>query len=415
MANILLITDYYPPRESIATNRMKAFEKYLSQMGHTMFVITLGKKYACEVDNKTTVYYCTDDDWLKPFDTNVKESAISHYLKCAFNIGYGRVHLFSDSWVKNIVKTATNIIGEQAIDVMITSYPSIATMVAGRKIKELAPDIKWIMDMRDAVWTPGNNNFIRNKLERITKDCINLCDCITSVSYPQLANYKRYTSRDIIFEIIYNGYDFDVPNLPNNDRHNFNILYTGNFYGARSPRNFIDAFEKCIKKHNLRNVCLEIIGNNSVVSFRDSLKDYVKETDRMDYSALVEYCANYGDLLLLVIPKSQEKGVYTGKLFDYIGIGKPILGLVPKDDVAADLINKAGNGYFAENENIEEVEDAIYRAYLDWKNNNVPEIDKTLQKSYHRQIQVAKLDELIQKLMLDDKYGMCMEKHDEEL
>lgn len=167
MANILLITDYYPPRKSIATNRMKAFEKYLSAAGHKVFVITLGDKPACVVENTTTVYYCTDNDWLKILDTNVKESAIRHYLKCAFNIAYSSVHTYSDSWVKNIIKTAREIIGAQKIDVMITSYPSIATMVAGEKIKELFPDIKWIMDMRDAVWTPNNNLFIRGRYYKV--------------------------------------------------------------------------------------------------------------------------------------------------------------------------------------------------------------------------------------------------------
>lgn len=403
MANILLITDYYPPRKSIASNRMKAFEKYLSEAGHKVFVITLGDKSACVVENSTTVYYCTGDGWLKAFDTNMKESAIRHYLKCAFNIIFTSVYVYSDAWVRNIIKTYRDIIQEQQIDVMITSYPSIATMVAGREIKSLSPDIKWTMDMRDAVWTPGNNDFIRNKLINITKECLKVCDGVTAVSKPQLDQYVEYTDRDILFEIVHNGYDFDVPNFQKSNSDSFNILYTGNFYGARSPKNFMEAFEKCIKKHNLNDLCFEIIGNNSIVSFSDSIKDVVKETDRMDYKALVEYCGNHGDLLLVVIPKSQEKGVYTGKLFDYIGIGKPILGLVPEDDVAAALIKQAGNGYVAENENIEEIEEAIYAAYMDWKNNHIPSIDKNIQRAYHRREQVAKLDNLISVLLEKDR------------
>ena len=49
-------------------------------------------------------------------------------------------------------------------------------------------------------------------------------------------------------------------------------------------------------------------------------------------------------LLLLLWNDPREKGVYTGKLFEYIGAGRPILAIGPSDNVAAELIveRKAG-------------------------------------------------------------------------
>jgi len=398
MANILLITDYYPPRKSIATNRMKAFEKYLSQMGHRMFVITLGAKEKSIVEGTTTVFYCQDSDAIKKLDTSIKESALKHYFKCAWNIFCNNIHLYSASWVKSIVSIAETVIKNNNIDVMITSYPSIGTMVAGEKIKGKYPNIKWIMDMRDAVWTPGNSEFVRNKMVGITQKSMAVCDAVTSVSNPQLQQYQKYNTRNIVFAVINNGYDFEVPKINGTIHDSFKIVYTGNFYGARSPQNFLIAFERFVRNSNINDAHFEIIGNGSVVRFNDNLLEYVTEKPRLEYGELVKYCADCADLLLVVIPKSQEQGVYTGKLFDYIGIGKPILGLVPKDDVAAELISRAGNGYIAENENIDEIEEAIYKAYTDWKNNNVPQINKDIQETYHRRIQVAKLDRLLQRL-----------------
>lgn len=399
MANILLITDYYPPRKSIATNRMKAFEKYLSEAGHKIFVITLGDKTDCVVENTTTVYYCTNDDWLKYLDTDMKESVISHYLKCAFNIIYGSVHLYSDSWVNNIIKTVRDIIIEWKIDVMITSYPTIAPMVAGRKIKELAPDIKWIMDMRDAVWTPNNNRLIRKRLISITKNVAASCDGLMAVSAPHIDEYKKIVGRIAHMALVTNGYDFDSPSIKvMGNSEVFQIAFTGNFYGALSPHNFFIALSKLVKERNITDIRFIVIGNHSILNIPNDITSFVIEKDYMEYSELISYCANIIDLLMLVIPKARERGIYTGKLFDYIGIGKPILGLVPKDDVAAELIMQAGNGYIAENENVDEIEEAIYKAYIDWKNHTVPEIDKSVQESCHRRVQVAKLDELIQRL-----------------
>ena len=399
MANILLITDYYPPRKSIATNRMKSFEKYLSQMGHKMFVITLGDKDSCIVDGTTTVYYCQDSAAIKKFDTNIKESAWKHYLKCAWNIAFSNMYLYSTSWVKNIVGAANEIVQNNHIDVMITSYPTIGTMVAGEKIKAKYPNIKWIMDMRDAVWTPGDNNRIRERAINITKKCMNVCDAILAVSAPQIAQYEKYANCEKIYEIIRNGYDFDVPEINKKSNNVFNVVYTGNFYGARSPQQFLVAFERFVTNHGINDARFEIIGNGSVVHLNNKLQEVVTEKSRLEYEDLVEYCADCADLLLVVIPKSQEQGVYTGKLFDYIGIGEPILGLVPKDDVAAELIVQAGNGYIAENENVEEIEAAIFKAYTDWKNNTVPIIDKSVQESCHRRVQVAKLDSLIRQFL----------------
>ena len=46
------------------------------------------------------------------------------------------------------------------------------------------------------------------------------------------------------------------------------------------------------------------------------------------------------DFNLFVHPRSERKGVYTGKLFDYISAAKPILACVDKDDVAAKMIEE---------------------------------------------------------------------------
>ena len=400
MANILLITDYYPPRKSIATNRMKAFEKYLSQMGHKMFVITLGDKENCIVDGTTTVYYCQDSDAIKKLDTSIKESAWKHYLKCAWNIFCNNIHLYSSSWVKSIVSVAEKLIQNNNIDLMITSYPTIGTMVAGEKIKAKYPNIKWIMDMRDAVWTPVNSTYVKNKMMRVANECAKKCDAIVAVSQPHLDMYNKMVSDTTKSIVITNGYDFDVPIINSSSRCEiFNIAFTGNFYGSLSPHYFFIALRNLLRKRKIDDIRFKVVGNHSVLSVPDEIKHFVEEYDYMEYSRLIKYCADNISLLMLVIPRVRERGIYTGKLFDYIGIGKPILGLVPKDDVAAELITQAGNGYIAENENVDEIEAAIYKAYTDWKNNNVPRINKEIQETYHRRVQVAKLDKLINELL----------------
>lgn len=146
-----------------------------------------------------------------------------------------------------------------------------------------------------------------------------------------------------------------------------------------------------IKKKNIGNIYVEIIGNNSPVNIPQSISKYILEQDRMEYSDLIKYMYSKADLLLLISPSDIEEGVYTGKLFDYIGVGRPILGLVPKNDVAAKLIEKSKVGYLAENENVVDVMAAIERAYNDWKNKKILIADKEVIKEHHRKSQVRRL------------------------
>lgn len=397
MANIMLITEYYPPRKSIASNRMEAFANYLTEFGHKVYVITLGDKKE-HISGGVDVFRCVDNDLFRLANTNKVENKYKHYAKCIFNILLSSFKVYSKRWVAEVIDCANSICKSLPIDVMITSYPSIGSIVAGNAIKKVFPQIKWIADMRDAVWTSENNRIVRNKLCAITKDCLNEADAILAVSEPQRCKYMVMTGKSCY--TVRNGYNF-LPMFYEkyNKGSNFVVMYTGNFYGARSPQNFLHACENLIDKKLIPRFRFEIIGNHSVVEIDGSLKGRVVLKDRMEYDDLIEYCCKNADLLLVVIPKSREEGVYTGKLFDYVGIGKPILGLVPSHDVAAQLITDMRNGYLSENEDIKGIEDAILKAYEDWNTNKRKLPEKEIVMSCHRRETVRQLNSIIDDLL----------------
>ena len=62
-------------------------------------------------------------------------------------------------------------------------------------------------------------------------------------------------------------------------------------------------------------------------------------------------------LLLLMWNHPGEEGVYTGKLFDYLAAGRPILMIGYPDGVAADLIRSRSAGFVAPT--VEDVSAAI--------------------------------------------------------
>ena len=394
MKKILIISNFYLPQKHIAVTRIISFAKYFYEFGYDVTVLTKGVENEFISTDGINIYYVTNKSMISKFDTNKKEAKIIHYLKCIYNIIFTNIFFDEEAgWRKEAIKKIREICINQSFDYILSSAPPISSHIIASEIKQKYPSIKWISDMRDALWSPNYPDNLRNRLLKKSKEILQNCDLLLSVSYPQLLKYRKITNDKINCLEIRNGYDYDTELIrcSRNVKDKFTILYTGNFYGPRNPKNFFKALEMLIKKKSIRNIYVEIIGNNSPISIPHSISNYIQEQDKMEYMDLIKYMCSNADLLLLISPSNIEKGVYTGKLFDYIGTGKPILGLVPKDDVAAKLIEKSKVGYLAENENIVDIMAEIERAYNDWKNKKILIADTKTIKEHHRREQVNRL------------------------
>src|SRR5690606_6053816 len=61
-------------------------------------------------------------------------------------------------------------------------------------------------------------------------------------------------------------------------------------------------------------------------------------------------------LLMVVDNVSDNKGILTGKLFDYMGAGKPIIALGPRDGEVEDIIRDSASGWYVEYEDTEKMD-----------------------------------------------------------
>ena len=307
MKKILLITNYFYPKTSVATNRMVAFAKYLNYFGYKVYVVTDDNEDRKIINNDIDITYVKDNSMFRTLDTNIKENMFLHYIKCMYNIIFNNLNLISNNWINKVVNVSQQIINENNIDIIISSYPSIENIVIGSRLKEKNKYIYWIADMRDALWTTSVSEKIRNNLLRIGKVYLNNADGILGVSKPQVDGYKKFLMNNkIAFCEVRNGFDFNVK-LNNNSlvkKEYFNIVYAGIFYGDRKPDNFFKALENII---NNKNIHVTIIGNSAPIHIPNLLKENIYELDRMNYNDLIEYMQNEADALLMISPKSVEK------------------------------------------------------------------------------------------------------------
>jgi hypothetical protein len=141
----------------------------------------------------------------------------------------------------------------------------------------------------------------------------------------------------------------------------------------------------------------EIVGAHQNFSIPKEISDKVKLLEPLKYFAAIEKMATL-DANVIIHPRSKQKGVFTGKLFDYISVQKPVLAFVDKEDVAAKLIEEFDCGYTAEFSETSENKHIIFQAYLDWKNHQIKFASDEQVQSLHRKKQVEKLNHLISKL-----------------
>jgi hypothetical protein len=133
---------------------------------------------------------------------------------------------------------------------------------------------------------------------------------------------------------------------PSNPR--FTILYAGTFYQSRSARPVLQALAR-LKSNGSRpprGITLLVMGVAS--------DEVLREAERLDVRAWVEVLdfqpyaeamrrMQAADLLLLVVGDTHG-GLIPAKLFDYLAVRRPILGIGPRGSEAEGILREAGAG-----------------------------------------------------------------------
>ncbi|NMC99606.1 MAG: glycosyltransferase family 4 protein, partial [Bacteroidales bacterium] len=135
----------------------------------------------------------------------------------------------------------------------------------------------------------------------------------------------------------------------------------------------------------------------SGVKIPDELFAFVERYDKVPYNDAINIIQN-ADGLLLIHPPTAYRGVYTGKLFDYLGAMRPIIAVVDKTDVAAELIKDCNAGFVADFNDIDEIKTAITETYKLWLNKQTLAYNQELILMHHRAYQVKILEHLIRQL-----------------
>jgi glycosyltransferase involved in cell wall biosynthesis len=375
MKKVLIITYYWPPSGGAGVQRWLKFAKYLPELGWQPVILTVDPEYASypqldeslskEVGPDCLVYTTKSFELYNlyklvsgkkevPYGGFANESKeglfqkFSKFLRGNFLLPDPR-----KGWNKYALKKAAGLIREFKIDTVVTTSPPHSTQLIGLKLKQQF-NIRWIADLRDP-WTDiyYYNQFKHTALAlRIDKnyerEVIEKADVLITVSEDVKRIFAEKSELPIAAKtvVIPNGYDeddFRLTNLPTETKKV--ITYTGTISEAYEVDGFLKALSGLDEKLKSQ-VLLRFVGKvpPSVEQKFRSTGLELELVGYVDHPKSIEYLLR-SDLLLLVIPKvKNNRGILTGKFFEYLASGKPILAIGPTDGDLAKMIQETESG-----------------------------------------------------------------------
>ncbi|MDX6403365.1 MAG: hypothetical protein QOH70_820 [Blastocatellia bacterium] len=134
---------------------------------------------------------------------------------------------------------------------------------------------------------------------------------------------------------------------PNEESRTITVRHTGEFYGPRTPKPLVKTLRSIVSEGllSLDGVCFELIGHTDPVTLtnlgiEDLPQGLVRFRPPVSYQESCSLAAAANGLVIIDAPAA--KSVFLpSKLIEYVGVGRPILGITPPG-AAANLIKELG-------------------------------------------------------------------------
>ena len=315
-------------------------------------------------------------------------------------------------WANKAITKAREILKENEFDLIFVTAPPFSTVNMAVKLKKEF-DLPLVIDYRDlwfgnqfAFYPTPFHKYIHKKMEYAA---LKAADKITATNRKMkekiINKYQFLTFEDIY--IISHGFDpADFENLKEEKKPNTKmwLTYSGIFYEFITPKYFLKAFKKLtLERPDIAaNIELHFIGflrgENRKLIRKLELREFVKEFGYLDHSeALTKLMAS--DFLWLMVGRGRNADtVSSGKLYEYFGTRKPILGFLPEGALKSALAEYKAS-ITAEPDDIEGIKNAIMRAYELYSEGKIPEPDEEYIQKHRRDFLTEQLTKQFQFLV----------------
>jgi glycosyltransferase involved in cell wall biosynthesis len=298
-------------------------------------------------------------------------------------------------WIKPSIQFLNNYLIDNNVDAIVSTGPphSMHLIALGIKKKLKVP---WLADFRDP-WTDIDfyhdlkiSAYADRKHKKLELQAITGCDAMVVVSREMKENYEKMGGHNV--HLITNGFDpDDMTEETVVQDTKFSIAHVGSLPPNRNPTVLWKALsELCGLLPNFRDdLVIKLAGNvdQSVLNDLEQL-GLTGQMNRIEYvphDQVIIMLKQSAVLLLAINNSPNAKGILTGKFFEYLAAGRPILAIGPADGDLAQILTDSGAGEILGYHDLEGMKKIIHSMYNKFINKeltvNPNGIDKYSRKS----------------------------------
>ncbi len=385
MRRVLFILYYFPPSGGPGVQRGLKFIRYLPEFGWQPVVLTVREDAAFPVRDASLMQelpeglivrrsYCpelygayralTGRRATQSLDITSQSRAegglrrrLMRWIRGTFFIPDGRM-----GWLPFGIRQGTRMIRDYDCQLLFSSGPPFTTHLIARGLHRRTA-LPWVADYRDpwtqATFYPSRPMIARRIDLALESSCIREAERNIVVGQTMVDEFRRrYGELDPErFVIIPNGFDpADFRGIPHAPPDQLRITHSGSLFGNRIPELFLQIVEELIEQE-------EGFADGVHLCFAGRLDDDMRARLRRPPLDRVAELPGYlphresirllrrSSLLLLLIGRdAQARSMVTGKLFEYLASGVPILTLGPHDGDAARLVERTQAGWVFDHE-----------------------------------------------------------------
>jgi len=381
MKKVLIITYYWPPGGGAGVQRWLKFVKYLRDFNWEPVVFIPENPEYSETDlsllkdvpqNLTILKQPIWEpyDAYKRFTGRKQENkihaaflsekkqnplleTIAVWIRGNFFIPDARKY-----WINPSVKYLNRYLKENPVDVMVSTGPPHSLHLIALPLSE-KHHIPWLADFRDP-WT--NIDFYKDlkltrrsdqKHRQLEQAVLRSATAVSVISNTMASDFARLLPRR--YEIITNGFDQeDIPEVPEPECDlKFSLAHIGTLASTRNPVSLWHVLGELVKilpgfKEDLEIKLVGKIDHSVSASLKmHGLTPYLNRIPYLPHDQVIT-CQRQSQVLLLIINNTPNaRMILTGKFFEYLAAGRPVLCIGPSDGDAAKILQETGAGFIA--------------------------------------------------------------------
>ncbi len=433
---ILIVAGTFPPYAPSSASRVNKLAKFLEQQGHELRVLAPEfpdphMSLTPEISMDKIIF--TDYTSINSFPNRVKkvikdlfssaksttpenqtptlkdpandeneqgeESALSYYYRSITNIPDSMI-----GWYPSAIKAGRKLFASWSPDIIFATAPPYTGLVVASRLAKMI-ETPWVADYRD-LWNDESNDDYKTPRGRVNqfveKRFLSNCNGLVTVTNSWVKNLEN--TYNIPVSLAMNGFDpddFDPKNKNTLYPDHLTLLYAGEFYGdKRDPSKLFEALGKMDDK--AKNIKVLFYTPDGFGEFNQKQKAIIEKYNLHDQIVAKKYIPQQDllgiqlgvdVLLLLRWDDPRENGVIAGKLFEYIGAGKPILSVGSTTGEAADIIRD--NGFGTVSNDVDEIVDYLEDCLAAKQSEKPLEYSATNRDKFARSIQFEKIEKML--------------------